>query len=171
MFPGLAEGEQERLILTCYAEEERQLHRQGGRLYPGVAGGLQRLAAAARLFIVSNCQQGYIESFLAWSGLGPLFGDFECHGNTGLGKGENLALLEKRRELSRAVYVGDTQGDQDAAAAAGMPFIHAAYGFGQVREPCPRVGHFGELVARYAPDDGLPARESAAGGVPGAGRE
>ena len=31
-------------------------------------------------------------------------------------------------------YVGDTPGDQKAAAQAGIPFIFASYGFGQVAE-------------------------------------
>lgn len=146
MFPGMEEAEQERRILACYAEEERQLHRLGGNLYPGVADGLSSLQILFPLFIVSNCQQGYIESFLAWSGLGGLFSDFECHGNTGLDKGANLEQVRQRNRLERPVYIGDTQSDQEAALKGGMPFIHAAYGFGEVPSPCPRVDSFGAFV-------------------------
>lgn len=146
MFPGLDEAEQERRILACYAEEERQLHRTGGNLYPGVADGLARLSRFFPLFIVSNCQQGYIESFLEWSGLGGLFNDFECHGNTGQDKGDNLGAVRRRNRLKRPVYVGDTQSDQEAAVKGGMPFIHAGYGFGEVRSGCPRVDTFEAFV-------------------------
>ena len=38
----------------------------------------------------------------------------------------------KNHNITDAVYVGDTQGDLDAAELAGMPFIYCAFGFGQV---------------------------------------
>jgi phosphoglycolate phosphatase len=42
-------------------------------------------------------------------------------------------LLERQGiEPSQAVYIGDTQGDLDAADMAKVQFIHAAYGFGSV---------------------------------------
>lgn len=155
MFPGMDEAEQERRILACYAEEERQLHRLGGNLYPGVAEGLTTLSRVFPLFIVSNCQQGYIESFLEWSALGGLFRDFECHGNTGLDKGANLEAVRKRNRLKRPLYVGDTQSDQEAAIKGGMPFIHAGYGFGKALSGCPRVDSF-EAFARMAMETSAP---------------
>ncbi len=163
LLPGLAAAEQEALALACYAEEERRLHALGGTLYPGVAEGLAHLAPHWPLFIVSNCQQGYIETFLAWSGLGRLFTDFECHGNTGADKAENLRRVVARNGLHAPWYVGDTRGDQDAAAAAGLPFVHAAYGFGRgVRAPAV-LGQFSDLLVHLA--SGTRARGAA--GVPG----
>lgn len=147
LLPGLPEPEQEALALACYAEEERTLHARGGRLYPGVAQGMAVLARRLPLFIVSNCQRGYIETFLAWSGLGPLVRDFECHGNTGADKAENLRRVVGRNALASPVYVGDTEGDRIAAEGAGVPFIHAAYGFGTVSRQTPRVDDFEALVA------------------------
>lgn len=38
----------------------------------------------------------------------------------------------ERNHLRRPVYVGDTAMDQEAARLAGIPFLHAAYGFGKV---------------------------------------
>lgn len=160
LFPGLPEARQEALALACYREEERALHAEGGRLYPGVAEGLPRLARRFGLFIVSNCQQGYIETFLAWSGLGPLIRDFECHGNTGATKAENLRALVDRNALAAPVYVGDTESDRQAALAAGVPFVHAAYGFGTVSGAAPSIGRFAELERWLGPTPG----EAAAGG-------
>jgi phosphoglycolate phosphatase len=40
-----------------------------------------------------------------------------------------------RNGLKKAVYVGDTAGDEKAARDAGCSFIHAAYGFGQAEAP------------------------------------
>ncbi len=48
----------------------------------------------------------------------------------------------ERNSLDRAVYVGDTQGDLDASDSAGVPFIHAAYGFGTVNKEVPAVNSF-----------------------------
>ena len=38
----------------------------------------------------------------------------------------------ERNRLKNVVFIGDTQGDADAAREAGVPFIYAAYGFGEV---------------------------------------
>ena len=40
--------------------------------------------------------------------------------------------------IEDAVYVGDIQGDYDASKAAGVKFIHAAYGFGEIEDEVPR---------------------------------
>ena len=53
-------------------------------------------------------------------------------------------MLE-RNGIDRAVYVGDTQGDYDAAMEAGIPFIHAAYGFGHVPAGTPAIRDIREL--------------------------
>jgi phosphoglycolate phosphatase len=151
LLPGLPEARQDALALACYEEERRLLLEYGARLYPGVAEGLRRLAQRCPLFIVSNCQRGYIEVFLAWSGLGALVRDHECHGNTGADKAQNLRSVLQRNELTTALYVGDTEGDRLAAAAAGIPFIHAAYGFGRVPDALRRVSAFAELVRWLAP--------------------
>jgi phosphoglycolate phosphatase len=38
----------------------------------------------------------------------------------------------KRNHLEHSIYVGDTQGDCDAAKLANIPFVYASYGFGEV---------------------------------------
>ena len=38
----------------------------------------------------------------------------------------------ERNNIKSAVYVGDTMGDKEAAKDANIPFIYAAYGFGDV---------------------------------------
>lgn len=106
----------------------------GGELYPGVRDGLGRLARHYPLYIVSNCQAGYIELFFELTGLGPLFGDIECWGNTAQPKAANIQALIARGGLSNPVYIGDTRGDAEAAAACGIPFLHAGWGFGSLSE-------------------------------------
>ena len=87
------------------------------------------------LAIVSNCQRGYVEAFLHSSGMADLFCDYEEWERTGLTKGENIRLVMERNGYRKAVYVGDTRKDQEAAQAAGIPFIHASYGFGETEGP------------------------------------
>ena len=99
-------------------------------MYPGVKETVIRLAGNYELFIVSNCQSGYIEVLLKTSGLGEYIKDMECFGNTGLPKGDNIRMVVQRNHLDRCIYVGDTSMDQEAAALAGVPFVHAAYGYG-----------------------------------------
>lgn len=146
LFPSLALDEWERFSELAYAREEEYLRRQGARLYPGVSEGLTRLAQNHPLAIVSNCQKGYIEVFLEWTGLRGIFRDWECHGNTGLSKGENLRSLCRRQTWSDALYIGDTAGDESAAREAGCDFLFAAYGFGQASASAPVLRTFDDLM-------------------------
>ncbi|HKI97967.1 MAG TPA: HAD family hydrolase [bacterium] len=153
LLPGLPEPRQESLMLACYAAEESALHARGGRLYPGVREGLTALAARVPLFIVSNCQRGYIETFLAWSGLAALFRDHECHGNTGADKAENLRRVVGRNGLRAPLYVGDTEGDRQAAEAAALSFVHAAWGFGDAPQAAVRMADFTALTCWLEADE------------------
>lgn len=128
------------------------LRERGGILYPHLKETLHLLGNLYPLYIVSNCQEGYIQAFLAHHHLEDMFADFEYEGRTHLTKGENIRLVMERHALAQAVYVGDTQGDLDAAGAAGIPFIHAAYGFGKVDPSIPAAAspkQLPKLVARF----------------------
>lgn len=131
LLPGLESGIARELMAECNACECDMLRREGGRLFDGLEETLGQLYPKFPLFIVSNCQCGYIESFLFGHNLGQYFMDFECAGKTGLSKGENIKTVIARNRLKSPVYVGDTEGDHEAARLAGIPFIFAAYGFGR----------------------------------------
>ena len=134
LFPNLADELRHELMDKCCELENVYLTEHGGKLYPDLENILERLSKKHKLFIVSNCQSGYIESFLTSHKTAKYFTDIECIGNTGLSKGENNKLIIKRNSIKNAVYVGDTQGDADSAEYAGIPFIYASYGFGNVKE-------------------------------------
>lgn len=136
-----------RLIMAeCCTRENAYLARHGGRLYPKVPETLKILQKKYPLYIVSNCQRGYIEGFLRYYGFEDVIEDTECFGNNGRQKGENIALLAERNGLSDAVYVGDIEADYEASRWAGVRFIHAAYGFGRIEEPVAAVQEFGQLA-------------------------
>jgi phosphoglycolate phosphatase len=145
-FAGLSEGALLHLIRETMLEENRVVATRGGILYDGVADGLRALRERYPLFLVSNCQAGYIEAFLEQSALDALFSDFECWGNTGKSKAHNLGAVITRNRLKRPILVGDTEGDFLAARAFAIPFYFAAYGFGEVTEYDFGFSRFEQLV-------------------------
>ena len=129
-----------------FAEQLPYLRAHHATPYPHLAETLATLSRRYPLAVVSNCQSGYIETFLDTMGVGEYFMDHEC-ADTGLTKGENIRLVLERNGMDRALYLGDTQGDLDAADRAGIPFVHAAYGFGTVNRPVPAIRDLAELPA------------------------
>jgi len=148
-FDYLDEERQMELILECCRNEQLYLLDEGGKLYPKLEDVLQKLSERYKLFIVSNCQEGYIEAFYEYHGLSKYFQDFENPGRTGLSKGENIQLVIERNELKSPVYVGDTQSDRDATVFAEVPFVYAAYGFGQVDNYDYKIDQFEELLTLF----------------------
>ena len=145
LFGSLPLEERRELLDRCCDNEEQYLLRHGGVLYPDLEKTLIRLKKKYHLYIVSNCQSGYIETFLEHYGFGEYFDDIECYGNNLKGKGDNIALIVSRNGLDRAWYVGDIQGDYDSTMEAGIDFIHAAYGFGTIDHPVPELERFSDL--------------------------
>lgn len=136
------------LLKICELYENEYIRLHGGVLYPQLEEVLAELQKNYFLAIVSNCQIGYIEAFLEHHQLGSYFSDTENYGNTLLNKAENIRLVVERNHLERAVYVGDIMSDYQSAVEAGLPFIHAAYGFGNVPEGTPGIGSLTELPSR-----------------------
>lgn len=145
LFEQLPEAEQLDLMDRCCHQEHIALSKECGILFPELEDTLKILSSKYKLFIVSNCEDGYIETFLQVSGLSSYFTDFECPGNSGLLKGDNNKLIIERNQLQHPIYLGDTQGDADAAAYAGIPFIFAKYGFGNVSHYDYSIEQFAQL--------------------------
>ena len=136
-----------RMLEECEIYENEYIRTHGGTLFPLVEETLAKLHEDYFLAIVSNCQVGYIEAFLEYFGFDKYFDDFEDFGRTGHPKGDNIRLVVDRNGLESAFYLGDTMGDYTAAKSAGVPFVHAAYGFGTVPEGTPAITAFEELPA------------------------
>ena len=146
LFPMFSEEERYALLDRCGKDENEYLRQHGGRLYPDIRTTMETLKKKYHLYIVSNCQSGYIEAFLDYYKFHDLIEDIECYGNNKKTKGENISLLYRRNELDDAVYVGDIEGDYISSKEAGVKFIHAAYGFGKIDEPVPEIKTFAELI-------------------------
>ena len=135
MMPGVSEERKEEIFNGCIDAEDAELLKRGGTLYPGLEETLRKLKEGCSLYIVSNGQENYAANFISYYGYGDLFEDEETFGRTRLSKGENIKLIIRRNGIDKAVYVGDTLQDETSARFAGVPFIHAAYGFGEAKEP------------------------------------
>lgn len=146
LFPDLDEEKRmeffEKAIVAC----DNILSSKGGMLFEGLEETLKELKKHFKLYIVSNCQDGYIETFLRYHKLGEYFCDSEHPDARCLPKGENLKILLKRNGFENSIFVGDTQGDADAAQFAGIPFIFASYGFGNVSSPEHTIKSFPEIL-------------------------
>jgi phosphoglycolate phosphatase len=149
LFPNLSTEEQTRLGLQCFAYENALLETEPGTLYPGVYETLKELSTRHKLFIVSNCQCGYIEVFLKTSGLSEYITDHLCFGETNLPKGQTIRKLMEKHHLDDVVYVGDTLGDYYACLEADVPFLHVTYGFGKVDAPVMQVDEIAKLKRMF----------------------
>ena len=146
LFPQEQEQVRNALMDELCEFENGYLEKMGGVLFPELEATLKELKTKYPLYIVSNCQDGYIEAFLQYSKLGEYFKDFTCPAYTGRLKGENIRIIMERNGLSEAVYVGDTQGDANSCKEAEIPMIYAAYGFGKVEKADASIQSFDELL-------------------------
>ena len=150
MLPTLDEAKRRQVCFKCYDYEDEYLKDHPGRFYDGVKETLLDLAKTHDLYVVSNCQVGYIEMVLAHLGIADQIKDHLCYGDNELPKGENIKLIMQRNNVQKAVYVGDIQGDYDACQVAGIPMIYASYGFGEVAKPDYTIADIKELPAVIA---------------------
>ena len=148
LFPEESAETRNTLLPICSDFELEYLRKTPGKPFPGVQETLIELQRLydLRFGIVSNCQKNYIEIFLDSCGFPELFSDRECSGNTGLSKGGNILLVKNRCHADKCVFVGDAQTDADGALEAGVPFVHAAYGFGHVTYSDTSIRSFPELL-------------------------
>jgi len=63
-----------------------------------------------------------------------------------LPKKENIKAIINRNSLTKPVYIGDTQGDYEAATANKIPFIYSSYGFGLIDYHDYTVNNFSEIL-------------------------
>lgn len=140
-----------KIMDVCCKYENEYLAQHGAKLYQGVEETLKELSKKYKLFFVSNCQEGYIQCFFqANPHLEQYILDYEYPGRTGKSKAENIRLVMERNHLQNPVYVGDTNGDANAAKKAEIPFVYARYGFGEVKEYDMVIDSFDELIGKFS---------------------
>ena len=148
IFATIPVGERYDLMERCMATENRYLHDDPCHIgYPGIRETMAKLSEKYRLFIVSNSQCGYPELCISKLGLTDYITGHMCFGDTGTEKGETIRRLMEKYDIQSAAYVGDTQGDYEATVQAEIPFIFAAYGFGQPARWDAKIDKFADLLS------------------------
>ena len=146
IFKGYPEEVRYQLMQMCMDYENSFIEAHGGLIYDGVIETLTELKRFCPLFIVSNCQKGYIEAFLAYSGISDLFTDWICYGDTKKSKADNCKSIVDKYRLHSPVYVGDTITDFKSAETAGIRFVFAGYGFGDIPDYQPTISDIRKLM-------------------------
>lgn len=131
-FPNIDEDEATRRVFVCSAEEIEYFDKvEIGDTYIPNEEYLIKLSSKYKLFIVSNCLEGYIEIFLKKYNFEKYFMD-SANAANGLTKAQNIENIVKKHNLQKPVYVGDTIKDKQSSDEANVEFIFASYGFGNV---------------------------------------
>lgn len=146
VFPMLTKDERDKLSVICCEYEDRFLETEEPVFFDGVTETIKELSERLPVFIVSNCQKGYIETFLRKSNLSENITDYLCYGDTLLPKSGTMRALIEKNALESPIYVGDTLGDEEECGKAGVPFVYAAYGFGEAIKPYFTIKKFPELL-------------------------
>ncbi|MGN1033907.1 MAG: HAD family hydrolase, partial [Intestinibacter sp.] len=120
LFPEISKEKRTAILYQCGENEIGYLSKHGAKLFDNLEDTLDKLSKKYKLFIVSNCQPGYIEAFLDYYDLNKYFVDHECPKNAQTVKSDNIKLIVERNDLKNPVYVGDTQGDANATKDAGL---------------------------------------------------
>ena len=128
--PELEKEERERIFSEILALTCKILEEFGGNVYSRLEATLKTLEKDYKLAIVSNCGDGYIESFLSSSKLSNYFVDYMAAAKYKVSKADAIRKVMERNSISAAIYVGDTVKDYEASQGAEIEFIQAKYGFG-----------------------------------------
>lgn len=148
MFPDLPPEERYPMMDRCIESEHRYLHQYASieYAYPGIVETVAALSKKHRLFLVSNSPKGYPQVVAEKLGIAPFITGYLSYGDTGTTKDLTIKRLMEEHNITDAVYVGDTQGDENASRGAGIDFIFCDYGFGTAEEYIARIHSFPELL-------------------------
>lgn len=153
ILPDSDRAERDAVGELCYKYEHEYVSEMGAVVYEGLGEALSILSRKYPLFVVSNCQAGYIELMLEKTGFGKYIKDHVCPGDTNMLKAENILLIAERNGLKNPIYVGDTHMDAEACVKAGVPIIFASYGFGKVEKPDYVIDTPMDLVSLFGLED------------------
>ena len=118
---------------------KRVIDEFGGKIYDGAAEIISELSAVTQVFIVSNCDDWYLEAFFRHSELQRYMAGYDCFGMSRVSKSLMLKNMTGVNNLVNPVYIGDTHSDFEAAQEANADFIFAEYGFGVLDQECMRI--------------------------------
>jgi len=130
----------------CQQNELSFIQLYGAEIYPNVSETLKTLNENNNLYILSNCQKGYIEAFLNFTHFNIYFKNYDYVGDKYKNKNECLVQFIKKNNLNDFIYVGDTSSDFEACKdLKNCKFIWAKYGYGNIDYPL-KINNLKELT-------------------------
>ena len=101
---------------------------ESGELYPGISEMLRKFRGDGHeLAVCSFSPEEYVRTVLEHTGIAGIITRYNCADTNGSKAEAVRALL---RPGVPAIVIGDTHGEMEAARENGLPFIAAAYGYG-----------------------------------------
>ena len=146
LFPHIPAEENWAVMQEITKRENELLTRTPPEPYPGIPEVFAKLSARYPLFIISNCQAGYIDTFLSATKTRQYITAYCCPDDTDMLKADNIVLFAQKYHLQHPVYIGDTEMDEQACEKAGTNFIYAAYGFGTASHPTAVIHSLKDLL-------------------------
>ncbi|MGM9580821.1 MAG: HAD family hydrolase [Anaerovibrio sp.] len=147
LLPELSEKEAMEVILECEKHQSAAMEGHVQEIvFPQVVDTLQKLKErGCGLYIVSNCLDGYLDILYRNMDVKKYIdGDAWLHHPMHC-KADNIRYVVDEYQLTDACYVGDIRGDYDASMEAGVEFVFAAYGYGDVPEAKYIINQFSDL--------------------------
>jgi phosphoglycolate phosphatase len=111
--------------------EQQAIKDLKGDFYLGFPELFIQLSKSHKLYLISNCQDWYLDLFIQTANIQNYITDSDCHGKSSKTKAEMLKEMTIKHHIKNPVYIGDTLGDQIACKEANVDFIWASYGFGK----------------------------------------
>ena len=90
LFNDIPENLRYEIFEECLSYENEYLLKNGANVYDGVEDVFKELNKKYNVFIVSNCQEGYLRTFLEYYDFNKYVLDYEEAGRTGMPKDENI---------------------------------------------------------------------------------
>lgn len=135
IMPELDAKQREELAPFVFKYEHDFLEERSGEFYPQILDVMRKISEKIPVFIVSNCQGGYVELFMRKGEVGDIVKDHLCPADTGMLKADNIRKIVNDYGLNNPLYVGDTIMDERACKDAKCPICFAKYGFGKGDSP------------------------------------
>lgn len=146
IMPELDRQKRDEIAPYVFKYEHEFLEEKSGMLYDGIIEVIRELSKKIPVYIISNCQAGYVELFMRKTGVEDCITDHMCPADTGLLKAANIMKMVKEHDIKSPLYVGDTIMDERACKEAGCPFCFAQYGFGKAENPVLTISTPKELL-------------------------
>ena len=146
-FPYMELNESTKLIDEIAVINIENLKNNGGNVYPNVKEILNKLVDKYDLYIVSNTAEiEYIKAFLKSSDTKDYFKNYIAASSLNISKADAIKKVIDDNKIEKAVYIGDTRIDLEAAYANNIPFIQAKYGFGENLNTDYSINEINELL-------------------------